>query len=205
MNFREKVFVLKKVKYGEADLILTVINSKGSKFGLLARGAAKSKKRFSGGILEPTHYLDIIYKNKDSKLGIIEEAHLIKDFHLLRLDYDRLSVALSLVDKVYRISQEGDIHGASLFNLLGNSLTTLEKISLAQHLNFIKMVIDLKILQIEGILEEAPWMEPLIKKPLHLFSQWENLNSKEKGLLEFQPLVDHFMLNFLNMTQQLNH
>jgi hypothetical protein len=67
------------------------------------------------------------------------------------------------------------------------------------------MVIDLKILQIEGILEEAPWMEPLIKKPLHLFSQWENLNSKEKGLLEFQPLVDHFMLNFLNMTQQLNH
>ena len=51
-----EALLLRRVEYGEADLVLTLLTQKLGKVSALARGARKSMKRF-GGSLEPMHTL----------------------------------------------------------------------------------------------------------------------------------------------------
>ena len=71
--------LLKKVRFAESDLILTGISSEGEKKSFLARSALKSRKRFGGGVLEPTHFVEIGYSEKpgENRLGTLDEASLI--------------------------------------------------------------------------------------------------------------------------------
>jgi DNA repair protein RecO (recombination protein O) len=50
--------LLRRVEYGEADLVLTLLTEKLGKVSALARGARRSSKRF-GGALEPLHTLSL--------------------------------------------------------------------------------------------------------------------------------------------------
>jgi DNA repair protein RecO (recombination protein O) len=50
--------LLRRVDYGEADLVLTLLTEKLGKVSALARGARKSARRF-GGSLEPMHTLSV--------------------------------------------------------------------------------------------------------------------------------------------------
>ena len=59
---QNRFIILKKMKYGESDLILHAISMQGEKLSFIARGALKSKKRFGGGVLEPTHFVSFTYK-----------------------------------------------------------------------------------------------------------------------------------------------
>ena len=53
-----EALLLRRVDYGEADLVLTLLTEKLGKVSALARGARKSVKRF-GGSLEPMHTLAV--------------------------------------------------------------------------------------------------------------------------------------------------
>ncbi|HXK19309.1 MAG TPA: recombination protein O N-terminal domain-containing protein, partial [Polyangiaceae bacterium] len=53
-----EALLLRRVEYGEADLVLTLLTQKLGKVSALARGARKSNKRF-GGALEPMHTLAV--------------------------------------------------------------------------------------------------------------------------------------------------
>ncbi|MFN7263041.1 MAG: DNA repair protein RecO [Pseudobdellovibrionaceae bacterium] len=158
---RKEVFkgiVLKKTKYKEADLILQVLLSQGTKLSFLARGAMKSKKRFGGGILEPTHYIQMTVSLSSSpdRMGVIEEAVLLSGFDWLRLDYDKLETALWMLDSVNKISVEGETENADLFNILGNSFKGLQHGSqmLSSRIQF-----GLKMLHSQGVLEVEDWMK----------------------------------------------
>jgi DNA repair protein RecO (recombination protein O) len=50
--------LLRRVEYGETDLVLTLLTERLGKVSALARGARKSSKRF-GGALEPMHTLTV--------------------------------------------------------------------------------------------------------------------------------------------------
>lgn len=50
--------LLRRVEYGEADLVLTLLTKKHGKVSALARGARRNSKRF-GGVLEPMHTLAV--------------------------------------------------------------------------------------------------------------------------------------------------
>lgn len=157
-----KAIVLKKSKYGEADLIVRVLTNEGAKIALMARGALKSKKRFAGGVLEPTHFVSISYKESKTSTGlfVLEEASLIKDFKNLRTDYDRLEIALYFLNIIEKISQEGDAHAHDVFNLLGNSLSVLEN---AKQIQLLKVQFALKLLHQQGVLTYQDWMTPFLK------------------------------------------
>lgn len=53
-----EALLLRRVEYGEADLVLTLLTQQLGKVSALARGARKSQKRF-GGALEPMHTLSV--------------------------------------------------------------------------------------------------------------------------------------------------
>ena len=81
MQVKNKVFILRKTRYGDHDLILNCLTPEGARVSFFARSALRSKKRFGGGVLEPTHYVHVLYDDKgDGKINTLKEASLIQDF-----------------------------------------------------------------------------------------------------------------------------
>ena len=109
--FKEKAILLKTTRYRDADLIVEALTAGGERLSLLARAALKSRKRFGGGVLEPTHYVQLHFDRapgEDSeRLHTLKEAQLLHDFSGLRADYDRLQLALYLVRVVGQVSRHG--------------------------------------------------------------------------------------------------
>mgnify|MGYP006077503339 CR=1 FL=1 len=171
--------LLKKVRYGEADLIITGISASGEKKSFLARSALKSRKRFGGGVLEPLHHVKLSYSDKSDKhqLSTLDEAQLINDFALLKKDYDLLQFALMAVECIAKVSQEGDSVSDSLYNLLGHCLKNLatENLNYQVHVPILKVQFFLKLLAEQGVLEQESWMMPFLKTPLTQFAQLEPL------------------------------
>jgi DNA repair protein RecO (recombination protein O) len=160
-SIKTRALILRATKYSEADLILQALTIGGEKISLLARGALRSKKRFAGGILEPTHFVEVRYKRPltENKIGTLEEAHLINGFEKLRDDYDKVETAFFVIESLSKASQEGDSLSGGLFNLGGYSLRSLEK---ATDLRKFKLHFCLKMLFQQGVLEPEPWMNPFL-------------------------------------------
>ena len=178
---KTKALVLRATKYGEADLIISVLTVEGEKLSLLARGALKSKKRFGGGVLEPTHYVDLSYRKAQSekKLGSLEEASLVSGFEKIRESYEKLETALLVVDCLSRVSQEGDVHSVGLFNLGGHSLRSLEA---ARDLTCYRLHFFLKLLSQQGVLEVEAWMNPYLAIPMAEHGRVELYEDPQKEL-----------------------
>jgi DNA repair protein RecO (recombination protein O) len=168
VNSRSRGIILKCVKYGEADLILQILNAQGEKQSFIAKAALKSKKRFGGGVLQPTHFIDFSYKKTQSELLILEEAQLVNGFEKIRSDYDRLEAGFFLLETILKVSVEGDSFGVALFDLLGNGLKALES---AENTSRLKLHFGLKVLQQQGVLDSEPWMLEYLSVPLTLHGQ----------------------------------
>jgi DNA repair protein RecO (recombination protein O) len=165
--------VLRVTKYSEADLIVTGLTPDFGKLSLIARGALKSKKRFSGGLLESTHALkvDFIKSKKEGGLGTLSEAQLKEDFAGLRTEYDRLQTALRILGVIDKISQEGDPHAQDLYHLTGHSLKVLQK---ASDLQIFWSHFVLRLLMHQGILVQESWMKIFLEIPM---AQHESLQT----------------------------
>lgn len=197
---QDRFIILKKMKYGEADLIIHALGSNGSKYAFMARSALKSKKRFGGGVLEPLHYVNLSYKeNSDpNKIKTLSEAHLIEDFQSIRDNYDRLELALFVLNCVSHVSLEGDVNSDFLFNLTGH---TLRAISQSDRLRLLRLHFCLKLLYQQGVISMENWMAPFLKvnmsdtKTLTAFPDWEKvvddyLDSIESMVLQYIKTAD---------------
>lgn len=166
-NISARGIILKKTKFSEADLILQMILADGQKLSLIARGALKSKKRFSGGVLEPTHFVQIEYKQSASGgLSTLIEAQIIDSFDGVRSDYDKTETALFCIQLINKVSQEGDVFAEGLFNLLGNMLKKISTAPADFSALQIKAVFILKLLFQQGVLETEAWMKPILSRPV---------------------------------------
>lgn len=159
---KEKGIVLRTIKYSEADLIVKILTKQGDKLDLFARSALRSKKRFGGGALQPTHFICFNYQNSRSTngLAVVKEASLIKDFKFLREDYEKLTLALKILDIIDRVAQVGNKEGEGFFNLLGNTFKALENCE-----NLLKLYtqFEIKLLFHIGILKPSEETHEFLK------------------------------------------
>ena len=162
---QEKLFVLKVSKHGESDLIVRCLNREGAKVSLFARAALKSKKRFGGGVLEPTHYILASYKPNRSGDGLAQltEAKLINDFYFIRSDFDKLQAALHMVSLVEKFTQEGLSDNSMVFDLLGNSIGALET---STKLDLLRVSFEAKLLMSQGLLPDTKEYRSLVNRPI---------------------------------------
>lgn len=155
----------------------------------MARGALKSKKRFGGGVLEPSHHVKLTYQDKEEKnqLNILEEAQLINGFSAIRKDYDLLEHALHTLDCIYRVSQEGDQISQDLYNLLGHNLKNLSKenIILDLDLPILKLQFYLKFLSEQGVLQLESWMAPYLKVSMADHERLREIIKNDKNKISF--------------------
>ena len=159
---QDKFIILKKIKYGEADLIIHALGSDGARSSFMARSALKSKKRFGGGILEPLHFVNFSYRdtNDSEKLKTLTEASLIEDFKDIRSSYEKLELALFVLNCVSHVSLEGDQNSEVLFNLTGHSLRAISK---TENVDILKLHFCLKFLYQQGVVSFENWMGPFLK------------------------------------------
>lgn len=189
MQVKNKVFILRKTRYGDNDLILNCLTPEGARVSLFARSALRSKKRFGGGVLEPTHYVHVLYDDKgDGKINTLKEASLIQDFPGLRTDYARIEAGLSFVKLVADIVKEGEIDSEEIFNLLGNTLKAAETTA---HLDRLKTHFEVKLLANQGVLPHEPEEQTLLALPIAAHatatlddSQWLGLRGRIKRVLQ---------------------
>ena len=167
MILREKILILRTIKYAEADLIVHGLNAAGARVNFLARGARKSKRRFPGGLLEPTHYVEVVYRPSPradaDPLHTLNEAHLIREFPGLRTDYARIEAALHLLKLVHRLGQQGTVDSPELFNLLGNALGAAET---SVDLDKLRLHFQLKLLAGQGVLPHEDLFLPFLNTSL---------------------------------------
>jgi DNA repair protein RecO (recombination protein O) len=184
----EKFLILKKTKYAESDLIIHALSTKGTKKSFLAKGALRSKKRFGGGILEPTHFVEFTYKESrtESGLNYLNEAIMIDDFKNIRTDFGRIEFALQIMKCAYHVAQEGDADSHFLFNLVGHGLRFLNSSKPEELLTF-KLHFYLKFLFQQGVISIDPWMSVFLKT-----------NLAESGLVHIQQETEIIVDTYLD-------
>ena len=87
--YRDQGIVLRTMRLGEADRIVTLMSAGRGKIRAVAKGVRKTKSRF-GGRLEPmTHVAALFYEGRE--LDIITQAETLDHFRKVREDLDSLS------------------------------------------------------------------------------------------------------------------
>lgn len=186
MIVRDKIIVLKNQAFSESDLIVRGLNQQGCQISFIAKGALKSKRRFSGGVLEPSSYIELDYKKSKSSLYPIQQAWILEDFRKLRTSWSRLNLALYFLKIMEKVSQEGEMNSEELFHLLGNSLKQTESSS---DLNSLKILFQAKVLFLQGVLSQEVLNSKLLDKSLEKHEELK-LNALEKTRLLNQLTTD---------------
>jgi DNA repair protein RecO (recombination protein O) len=121
--YRERGIVLRTIKLGEADKIVTFATEGRGKVRAVAKGVRKTKSRF-GGRLEPLSHVSLqLYEGRE--LDTVTQVDTIDAFRVVREDLDRLTQATALLEAVDHLVQEGEENPRILQMLLG-ALRTLE-------------------------------------------------------------------------------
>jgi DNA repair protein RecO (recombination protein O) len=192
----DRLIVLRKIKFQEADLIIHGINSRGMRVSFLAKNALKSKRRFGGGVFDPFHYIEIgltrLPKNEDQLL-IVQEVRLLKDFEGIKKNYDCLDVGFQILEMVYKVIQMGESHGETLFQLVGNALIALD----AQgevNLQCLRVSFMLKFLNQQGVLKTEPWMYPFLRTPIREPILNLNISGLKSKVTTLDLVVQQYLL-----------
>ena len=180
MLIKEQVIILKNQAFSESDLIIRGLNSKGCQLSFIAKGALKSKKRFAGGVLEPTAYIQAEYRPSKSALNSLQTAWFLDDFSKLRANYQRLNLALYFLQLISKVSQEGTEDTEELFHLLGNALKQAET---SPQLDNLKICFQIKLLFGQGVLPEALSLKEVLSKTLNEHTQFNWTDNKKQFLL----------------------
>ena len=120
--YRERGVVLRTIKLGEADRIVTFATEGRGKVRAVAKGVRKTKSRF-GSRLEPLSHVQLLCW-QGRELDIVTQAETIDHFRDIRGDLDRLTRATTLLEAVDLVVQEGD-ENKRLYTMLLGALRTL--------------------------------------------------------------------------------
>ena len=121
--YKDEAVVLKTIKLGEADRIVTLMTRQHGKVRAVAKGVRKTKSRF-GGRLEPFTRVDLMLYKGRKDLDTITSADILTSFDAVRRNYGRLTAAAALTDIVDKITPDRE-RAFSTYALLVGGLQAL--------------------------------------------------------------------------------
>lgn len=122
MLYRERGVVLRTHKLGEADRIISLMTEGHGKVRAVAKGVRKTQSKF-GSRLEPTGHV-ALQLHEGRNLDLVTQVETVELFDGLRDDLDTLRRAVSMLEVVDQVAQEGEPDGA-LYRMLAGALRTL--------------------------------------------------------------------------------
>lgn len=187
MILNDRFFVLKRISQGDSNFVLKVFSRSYGKLTLIARGAARSVKRFGGGILEPPCLVDGVIKksSREGQIHLLNEAKLVNAFEGLRKNFDQIETALAFMKSVDRLTEDEDSDSLALFQLLGNSLIALESCTQP---NLLKVHFQVRLLALLGVLPRESDYATFLTNPVMKWQESQidanTLKSVEQRMLD---------------------
>lgn len=120
--YRDQGVVLRTIKLGETDRIVTILTQGHGKIRAVAKGVRKPGSRF-GARLEPTSHVALqIYRGRE--LDIVTQTETIDSNRALREHYGCLTHSVSMLEATDQVAQEREANPA-LYRMLVGALRTL--------------------------------------------------------------------------------
>ena len=123
MLYKDEAVVLRTMRLGEADRIVTFVGRSQGKIRAVAKGVRKTRSRF-GGRLEPFTQVSLVMWRGRSDLDIVTQADPVEPNRAIREDLDRFVLGQVMLEAVDRVVQERE-PAPRLFNLLVDGLRGL--------------------------------------------------------------------------------
>ncbi len=121
--YKEQGIVLRSIKLGEADKIVTILTQGSGKVRGVAKGIRRTSSRF-GARLEPmTHVSLLMYRGRS--LDTITQAEIIGSFQSVRSDFALIAAGETMLEAVDKVAEEHE-RNVRLFMLLLGGLRALE-------------------------------------------------------------------------------
>jgi DNA repair protein RecO (recombination protein O) len=121
--YRDQGVVLRTIKLGETDRIVTVLTQGHGKVRAVAKGIRKPGSRF-GARLEPTSHVALQCYRGRSDLDIVTQVETIDANRRLREHYGCLTHAVSMLEATDQVAQDREPNHA-LYRMLAGALRTL--------------------------------------------------------------------------------
>ncbi|MGP8162953.1 MAG: DNA repair protein RecO [Acidimicrobiales bacterium] len=122
-NYRDTGVVLRTIRLGEADRIVTILTPEHGKVRAVAKGVRKVKSRI-GARLEPLTHVDVLCW-RGRELDIVTQVEVIDVFRGIRSDLARLGPAMTMLEIVDQVTV--DHQGSpALYTLLVGALRSIE-------------------------------------------------------------------------------
>jgi DNA repair protein RecO (recombination protein O) len=120
--YRDEGVVLRTIKLGEADRIVTIFTQGHGKVRAVAKGVRKTTSRF-GARLEPTSRIALqCYRGRD--LDVVTQVESLETYRVLREEYALLTHAIPMLEAVDQVAQDREPNVA-LYRMLTGALRTL--------------------------------------------------------------------------------
>jgi DNA repair protein RecO (recombination protein O) len=121
--YKEQGIVLRAIKLGEADKIVSILTQGSGKIRAVAKGVRRTNSKF-GGRLEPlTHVSLLLYKGRN--LDTITQAEIVTSFRTIRGDFELIAAGETMLEAVDKVAEEYE-RNVRLFLLLLSGLRALE-------------------------------------------------------------------------------
>jgi len=123
--FSTPAILLRRLDYGDFDVIVTFFTLKSGKMTLIAKSAKKSTKRFAG-ILELFSILELVANTGRGKgLPVLQEAVLKQPFSGIRADFKKTAYASYWAELIYNW-MEDNYQQLALYSLFEHVLSELD-------------------------------------------------------------------------------
>jgi len=144
--FETESVILRTLRLGEADKLVTLLSLKRGKIKAVAKGARRPKSRY-GASLEPfTHVNVILFDKKPTVLMRMNQADILNPFMRIRDDLDRIQSASRMIQIVSALLPEGEAN-PKVFALLVAGLGEVEK---GENLEWLVRVFEIRALKHAG-------------------------------------------------------
>jgi len=124
MNLKTQGIVIKRMNYGEADRILTVLTRDLGKIKVMAKGSRRILSKL-GGSLEPFCLVDFIF-HEGRSFYLVTSASVIKHFENVHTDIEKTSKAFYIGELLDKFLEEKQTH-PEVFELFSKYLENLDK------------------------------------------------------------------------------
>jgi len=143
--------MLRRIPYGDHDLILTLFTPNHGKISVFAKSARKDSRRFSV-TLEPLSMLKVVLKTRSGNLPLLFEAVLVDPLATLRTDLRKTAYASYWSELIGVGSEEGVSQSPDGYPLLHEALTALDRDIMGK--TALNVLFQLKFAKLSGFFPE---------------------------------------------------
>ncbi|MHB8245570.1 MAG: DNA repair protein RecO [Acidimicrobiales bacterium] len=121
-TFRDEGVVLRTMKLGEADRIITLLTPDHGKVRAVAKGVRKPKSKLAGRLEPLTQVTMLCWKGRE--LDVVNQVDVVDHFRSIREDLDKMPPAFTMLEAVDLVAVERQ-PVPQLFRALTGALRTL--------------------------------------------------------------------------------